>query len=107
MIDMLQPIVSLALLLCAIVTECFAVLGQYRLRFSLNRVHAAGMGDTLAIFFLLLSAAVRFGLSMVSLKLLLVLALLWLTAPLSSHLIGQMVELTDEELKTEAREWRS
>lgn len=107
MLDMVRDIVTLALLLCAIAVELFAVLGQYRLRYSLNRVHAAGMGDTLFVFFLLLAAAVQFGLTMNSLKIVLVLILLWITSPLSSHLIGQMVELTDEQLKTEAREWKS
>lgn len=107
MSETVQHIISLVLILGALVIEGFAVLGQYRLRYSLNRVHAAGMGDTLGIMLVLLAAAVEYGLSMASLKLLLILILLWMTSPLSSHLIGQMVEITDEKLKTEAREWKS
>lgn len=105
--DGVRHLISCALLLSAIVVEAFAVLGQYRLRYSLNRAHAAGMGDTLAILLLLLAGMVEYGLSISSLKLLLVLILLWLTSPLSTHLIGQMVEITDATLATEAREWKS
>ena len=105
--EWVRHLFSCALLLSAIVVEAFAVLGQYRLRYSLNRAHPAGMGDTLAILLLLLAGMVEYGLSISSLKLLLVLILLWLTSPLSTHLIGQMVEITDATLATEAREWKS
>lgn len=107
MLETVRRLATLLLVAGAVAMECMAVLGLFRFRYSLNRLHASGIGDTLGVLLMLLAAAVAYGISMATLKLLLILGLLWLTAPLSSHLIGQMVALTDEKLPEEAREWKS
>ena len=44
------------LLIAALVSFASAVTGVYRLDFVMNRMHAAGMGDTMGIFCVLLAA---------------------------------------------------
>lgn len=73
-----------------------AVLGQFRFRSALNRIHAAALVDTFGILLMLAGLILCAGWSLVSLKLVLVIAFLWLTSPVSSHLLGKLaVTLTD------------
>ena len=78
--------------------EILAVFGVNRFRRALNRMHAAAMGDTLGILFVLLGLIVMRGFSMDSLKLFLVVAFFWTASPVSGHMISRLEAMTDEEL---------
>jgi len=77
------------------------VLGIYRFRFVLNRMHSAALIDTMGLFFIVLGLAVKRGFDMVTVKLLIVVAVLWLTSPLASHLLAKMEFFTDRTLEKE------
>ncbi|MDY5219637.1 MAG: monovalent cation/H(+) antiporter subunit G [Eubacteriales bacterium] len=94
------------LMLLGLFFEVSAVIGVFRFRYVLNRMHAAAMGDTMGIFLMLLGLAVANGLSMLSLKLMLLVLLFWLTSPVSSHLIGRLELVTNEELDREVSLWK-
>ena len=94
------------LMLLGLFFEVSAVIGVFRFRYVLNRMHAAAMGDTMGIFLMLLGMAVANGLSMLSLKLMLLVLLFWLTSPVSSHLIGRLELVTNEELDREVSLWK-
>ena len=94
------------LMLLGLFFEVSAVIGVFRFRYVLNRMHAAAMGDTMDIFLMLLGLAVANGLSMLSLKLMLLVLLFWLTSPVSSHLIGRLELVTNEELDREVSLWK-
>ena len=72
-----------------------AVLGAYRFGFILNRMHAAGIGDTAGIFFVVASLAVARGLQMDTLKLVVLVFFLWFTSPVSTHFLGQVEYYTN------------
>lgn len=73
------------------------IIGVYRFRYVLNRMHAAAMGDTLGIGFSLVGLMIMSGLNFTSLKLLFVVIFLWFSSPASSHLIARLEVTTDEE----------
>lgn len=73
------------------------MIGVFRFRYVLNRMHAAAMGDTLGIGFSLAGLIIMNGLHMTSLKLFLVIVFLWFASPVSSHLIARLEVTTDEE----------
>ncbi len=84
------------ILLIGLATFILEVFGVYRFDFSLNRMHAAAIGDTLGIGICLLGLMIFSGLSFTTLKLLLVILFLWLASPVSSHLIARFeVEAND------------
>ena len=87
---------------CLLVTGgCFrvrAVFGVNRFKRTLNRMHAAAMGDTLGILFVLLGLIVMRGFSMDSLKLFLVVAFFWIASPVSGHMISRLEAMTDENM---------
>ena len=76
-----------------------AVLGLFRFRNALNRLHAAALGDTLAVLTILAGLALANGFTPVSLKLLAVVVFLWLTSPVSSHLIGLLEVTVNDSLE--------
>ncbi len=94
--------VTVSLLLSAsLLVLCLGVLGTWRFRSALNRLHAAAVNDTLGLLLAMLAMAVAGDSLATSLKYLLVLLLLWISSPLSSHLIAQTDLLTADPMKTE------
>ncbi len=78
------------LMLLSLITLCTGVLGIFRFRDSLQRMHAAALNDTLGAFLALCSLMLAQGADFTCLKFVLVLAFLWISSPVSSHLIAQM-----------------
>ena len=106
MLEIARLILFGALLLAGLFVMLTAIVGANRFRFPVNRLHPAGMGDTLGLLLIGLAAAVYAGFSAVTLKIALAAALLWITSPVSAHLIGSLVRETEEtEFEAEAKEW--
>lgn len=72
-----------------------AVLGAYRFGYVLNRMHAAGIGDTAGLFFVIASLVVARGPQMDTLKLVVLVFFLWFTSPVSAHFLGQVEYYTN------------
>ena len=98
MLDILRFAASLALTLAGLFVLISGVVGVFRFRYALSRIHAAALGDTLGIALMILGVMVAEGFSVITLKLLVVMLFLWLTSPVSSHLIGRMEVTINDEL---------
>ena len=81
-----------------------AAIGVYRFSECLTRMHAAAMGDTLGLGLIIIGLIVLFGFSFTTVKLVLVVALLWTTGPVSSHLIAQMMVEKKKKREEEEKE---
>ncbi len=92
------------LLLCGLGIFLIEMIGVFRFKYVLNRMHAASMGDTLGIGFSMLGLIILNGFNFTSLKLLLVIVLLWFASPVSSHLIARLEVTTNEDEETHYRE---
>jgi len=84
------------------------IFGFYKLKFILNRMHAAALIDTLGLFFIVLGLIVAKGftdangqLDLTSVKLACVVLFLWITSPVSSHLISKIIYMTDANTEHE------
>ena len=106
MIETLRFAVCALLMALGLFFEISAVIGVFRFRTALTRMHAAALGDTLGIFLMLLGLAVANGLDMLTLKILLLIPLFWTTSPVNSHLIGKLELVTNEEMEREVSLWR-
>ena len=84
-------------ILCGLSVFIIEMVGVFRFKYVLNRMHAAALGDTLGIAFSLLGLIVMNGINFTSLKLFCVIAFLWFSSPASSHLIARLEVTTDEE----------
>ena len=98
MIDIIRLIACILLTgagLCCLVS---GVVGVFRFKYALNRVHAAALMDTVGILLMLLGVIVAIGFNFTSAKILVVIAFLWLTSPVSGHLIGRMEVTINDDL---------
>jgi len=98
MLSWLQFILSAICIGIGLIIIILSVLGVYRFRFVLNRMHAAAMGDTLGILFIILGLMVANGFNMVLLKFLSIIAFMWIASPVSGHLITKLEYLTNDHL---------
>lgn len=89
-LDWLRFILTAGLLIGGLVILVTAVVGVYKFDYVLNRMHAAAMGDTLGLLFCLLGLVVSAPDIWTMLKLLMIIAFLWLASPVSSHLIARL-----------------
>ncbi|MCR5465289.1 MAG: monovalent cation/H(+) antiporter subunit G [Lachnospiraceae bacterium] len=87
------------LIIGGLLVSLLAAFGLFKFRFALNRMHAAAMCDTLAILLVLLGLIVINGASLLSLKLGLIIVLLWCASPVSSHLLAHMEVIVSSKLK--------
>ncbi len=99
MFDWIRFGLSALLTLFGLFVLVSAVLGLFRFRNALNRLHAAALADTLAVLTILAGLALADGFTPVSLKLLAVVVFLWLTSPVSSHLIGLLEVTVNDSLE--------
>ena len=87
------------LLSIGVITQFISILGTYRFHFALNKIHSAALSDTFSMFFILIGLAVASGWNFATLKILLLLAFMWFTSPISSHMLTSLELNTDEHLK--------
>ena len=85
-------------LLLGLVWFGIEIYGSFRFQFVLNRMHAAALGDTLAISACFIGLIIFSGLNATSLKLFLVILFLWFSSPVSSHLIARLEVTTNEQI---------
>jgi multicomponent Na+:H+ antiporter subunit G len=85
-------IVDLASWVCILLGSFFTIvgaLGLVRMPEVFTRMHAASVTDTLGVGFLILGMGLQAGFSLVTLKLLFLLALFFFTAPVVTHALAQ------------------
>ena len=71
-----------------------SVAGVFKFKFILNRMHAAAICDSFGI-------AVAYGFSFATVKLFLIVLLIWIASPVSGHLIARLEVTTDKHLSEE------
>lgn len=101
MIAVIRTFFAAVSILFGVAIMVIATIGVNRFHYVLNRMHAAAMGDTLGIMFVLLGLIIHNGLTFVSVKLLLIVVLFWMTSPVCSHLISNLEVQTNDELEKE------
>ena len=98
MLNTIADIIGTVLLVLGVIVFLFQIIGVTKYKYLLNRMHAAGMGDTLGAFLCMLGLIFINGLNLTSLKFVLIIFFLWFSSPTSSHLISRLEVATDEEI---------
>ena len=97
--EILCFILGIAFIIMGLLVFVIQLVGVYKFKYILNRMHAAGMGDTMGISLCLIGAMFLFGWSFTTLKIALIVVFLWLASPVSSHLIARLEVTTNENLE--------
>ena len=98
-INWAQFLTGTGFLLVGLVMFILEVVGTFKFKYVLNRMHAAAVGDTLGIGISLTGLIILSGFNVTSVKLALVILFLWLASPVSSHLIARLEVTTNENLE--------
>ena len=85
-------------LLCGLLIFLIEMVGVFRFRYVMNRMHAAAMGDTLGIGACLIGLMIFSGLNFTTLKMFLVIVFLWFASPVSSHVLSRLEAATNDHL---------
>ena len=91
------------LLITALAVYVLEVIGIFRFGYMMNRIHAAGVGDTLGLLCVTGAMMIAAGLSFTTLKLLLLIVFMWLTSPSSTHFLSQIELNTNPHLSDHVR----
>lgn len=74
-----------------------SILGIYRFKYALNRMHAAALWDTMGIFFVVLGLLILGQDIFHMAKYALIILFFWLSSPISTHLIAKVELLTNKD----------
>jgi len=96
--EWIRFILGAAFILAGLFIFVVEIIGVFRFKYAMNRMHAAALGDTLGIGLSLIGLIIMNGVNFTSFKMFLVIVFLWLSSPTCSHLIARLeVETNDEE----------
>ena len=104
-LELLRLIAGGALLLSGLIIFLIELYGVFHLKYVLNRMHAAAIGDTLGISFSLVGLMIFSGLNFTTLKMMLIVIFLWLASPVSSHLLARLEVVTNEKLENHCQSY--
>lgn len=96
--EMLRFILGIAFIIMGLLVFVIQLIGVYKFKYVLNRMHAAGIGDTMGLSLCLIGTMFLHGWGFNTLKIALIVAFLWLASPVSSHLIARLEVTTNEHL---------
>lgn len=93
----LRLIIGILFLLASLTFFVIEVMGVFRMKYVLNRMHSAAIGDALALLLAFIGLIVLNGINFTTFKLFMVPIFMFATSPVSSHLIARMeIETTKD-----------
>lgn len=75
-----------------------SILGIFRFKFALNRIHSAAMTDTLGFGLIIIGLMISANSIATVLKLVVLLVFMWLTNPVAAHMLAKLEIVTDKEI---------
>lgn len=99
MSEIIRFIIVCALTLTGLFVLISGVVGVFRFKYALTRIHAAAVFDTAGILLVMAGLMIATGLNITTLKMLCVVVFLWLSSPVSSHLIGRLEITINDHLE--------
>ncbi len=101
--DLVVFFIAAVLITLGILILVIGVIGIFRIKYVLNRLHSAAMLDSLGLFLIALGVMVIKGFSYDSAKLLVMICLFWIASPICSHLLTSLEVATNKDYKKDAR----
>ena len=103
-VELIRLILGVCFLLGGVVLFAIELISVFDQKYVLNRMHGAAIGDTLALSSILVGLMIFSGFNFDTLKLIIVDLFLWVTSPVSSHLVARLEAYTGKDVKKFVRE---
>ena len=94
-------ILAAAFMIGGVFSMIMAVIGLFRFKFVLNRMHTAATADTFGLLLTMIGLIIWKGIGFEALKMLIIILFFWISGPVSSHLIARMEVSTNDKLEEE------
>ena len=94
-----MPVREIIAAICIIIGLLVFLCGTYgvfRLKYVLNKMHAAALGDTMGLLMIVLGLIILSSNVFVIAKFVLVILFFWLTSPIATHMLAKVEVLTNE-----------
>ena len=101
---MVRDIIGLILIGLGMFMILTAVVGVFKFKYVLNRMHASALCDTLGLLLVTAGLVVILGINAHSLKMMLITVFMWLASPVMGHLIARAEVMTHAHIKDECEE---
>ena len=95
-----MPVREIIAALCIIVglfVFLCATLGVFRLKYVMNKMHAAALGDTMGLFLVVLGLIILSSNVFIIAKFILIILFFWLTSPIATHMIAKVELMTNKD----------
>lgn len=91
-----EIIAAICIIIGLLVFLC-GTFGVFRLKYVLNKMHAAALGDTMGLFFVVLGLIILSSNIFVIAKFILIILFFWLTSPIATHMLAKVELLTNKD----------
>ena len=98
---MIRFALSAISMILGLIVIATAMIGNYRFGYVLNRMQVSATADTLGAFFIILSIVLATGFSVTTLKLVIMIAFLWVANPVASHFLARTEIISNEKIMEE------
>ena len=92
-----REIIAAICIIAGLVLFLLSIFGVYRLKYVLNRMHAAALGDTLGLFLITLGLLIIGKDVFHMLKYVLIILFFWLSSPIATHMIAKVELLNNKD----------
>lgn len=100
-LNLIRQIIGFGFLFAGIIVFIIEIYGTFHLKFVLNRMHCAAMGDTAGLLFSIIGLVIINGLNLTSVKLILVDILFMFSSPVCSHMLAELEKRTNKNIKND------
>jgi multicomponent Na+:H+ antiporter subunit G len=101
MMKSISDLLGVLFILLSMFVFVSSVIGIYRFKYVLNRMHSAALCETLGMMLLVTGLTLLLGASWHAAKMILIVIFLWLASPVASHLIARAEVLTHAHIEDE------
>ena len=101
---MIRAYIGAAFIILGAVTFLISLVGVFRFKYVLNRMHASAIADTLGTLLICIGLFIVRGFSMTSIKFILIIAAMWITGPVCTNRIAAAEVSTSDEYKEFTKE---
>lgn len=100
----MREILAAFFIIAGLIVFLFSVIGVFRFKYVLNRMHAAALGDTLGLVLIVVGVMIMTLDFFAVAKLLLIILFFWLSSPIATHSIAKVEVLTNKNYKERVHE---
>lgn len=97
-IEIVRLVIGTIFLALGIIVFFLEIVGLFKFKYVLDRMHAAAMGDTMGLFLSLVGLCFYSGLNFTTAKMVLVVVFFWFASPVTSHMTALLESYTNQRL---------